>query len=148
VFTIRARKSGTARGKASASLAKQLESIARSGLSHIVMDTQNVYRTVVRRKVWLWFSVCVSRSNPIRRRRGFRRPPRSTFPLAGGEERIAARRGTPPLAPMSLGACRRCCRGGTPADASQMSSTSEGTPSSLLATSDVGPRTLNCERLD
>ncbi len=36
------RKSGTARGKASASLAKQLERIARSGVSHIVMDTQNV----------------------------------------------------------------------------------------------------------
>jgi len=29
------------------------------------------------------------------------------------------------------------------ADASQMSPASEGTPSSLLATSDVGPRTLN-----
>jgi hypothetical protein len=25
-----------------------------------------------------------------------------------------ARRGTPPLPPMSLGACRRCCHGGTP----------------------------------
>src|SRR3972149_3362325 len=32
-----------------------------------------------------------------------------------------ARRGTPPLPPMSLGACRRCCRGGPPADESQMS---------------------------
>jgi len=42
VFTIRARKSGTARGKASASLAKQLERVARSGLSHIAMDAQNV----------------------------------------------------------------------------------------------------------
>ena len=38
------RKSGTARGKASASLAKQLERIARSGVSHIAMDTQNVIR--------------------------------------------------------------------------------------------------------
>jgi hypothetical protein len=36
------RKFGTARGKASASLAKQLEPIARSGVSHIAMDTQNV----------------------------------------------------------------------------------------------------------
>ena len=54
-----------------------------------------------------------------------------------------ARRGTTALPPMSLGACRGCCRGGTPADASQMSPASEGTPSSLLATSDVGPRTLN-----
>ena len=27
-----------------------------------------------------------------------------------------ARRGTPPLPPMSLGTCRRCCRGGTPAE--------------------------------
>jgi len=53
------------------------------------------------------------------------------------------RRGTPPLPPMSLGTWRGCCRGGTPADASQMSPASEGTPSSLLATSDVGLRTLN-----
>jgi hypothetical protein len=50
------------------------------------METQNVYRTVVRHKVRLWFSVCVLRSNSIRRRRGFRRPPRSPLPLAGGEE--------------------------------------------------------------
>jgi hypothetical protein len=32
-----------------------------------------------------------------------------------------ARRGTPPLPPMSLGACRRCCRGGTPAGCKSVS---------------------------
>ena len=68
-----------ARGKASASLAKQLERVARSEVSHIAMDTDHVYRTVARRKLRLWGSICVSRSNPLPRRRGFRRPPRSTF---------------------------------------------------------------------
>jgi len=42
VFPLRAKKADTARGKASASLAKQLERLARSGLSHIAMDTGDV----------------------------------------------------------------------------------------------------------
>jgi len=42
VFTLRAKKAGTARGKASASLAKQLERVARPGVSHIAMDTHAV----------------------------------------------------------------------------------------------------------
>jgi hypothetical protein len=97
------RKSGTARGKASASLPKQLERVARPGLLHIAMDTHEVIDKRCGARYRRRFSVCVSRSNPLRRRRGFRRPPRSPFPLAGGEERAVACRGAPPLPAMSLG---------------------------------------------
>ena len=145
VFTIRAKEVWHGSGKG-LRVVGETACAYRSfgGLAHRDGHSE-CYRTVVRRKLPVRFSVCVSRSNPIRPRRGFRRPPRSTFPLAGGEERAVARRGAPPLPPMSLGTWRGCCRGGTPANASQMSPASEGTRSSPLATSDIGHRTLRRE---